>query len=247
MADKETTLVQKLCEIQGALNAPKGQRNEFGKYRYRSCEDILEAVKPLLTARGCVLTLTDSIELIGDRYYVKSIARLTDGNGSIDSQSFAREPSQKKGMDEAQISGAVSSYARKYSLNALFCIDDCKDSDTMDNREAGGIPKPDVSEVIREVDERIQPEQQYDDGQYEPLAVYESVKNALGGFCKKTGYKKTDVNNFIKERFDGKTIAQMKNDDGLLVRVLKAVENDYTPSIGDSVEGAIPGKVINFE
>ena len=117
-----------LNKIQKELKAPKGQRNTFGNYNYRSCEDILEAVKPLLGK--ATLTLNDEIVLIGDRYYIKATATITDGQASVLVSAYARESLEKKGMDMAQITGAASSYARKYALNGLFCIDDTKDADT---------------------------------------------------------------------------------------------------------------------
>ena len=121
--------MKELAKIQNELNAPKGQRNTFGNYNYRSCEDILKAVKPLLG--DATLTLTDDIVLIGDRYYVKATATLHLDPNSRTVSAFARESLDKKGMDSAQITGAASSYARKYALNGLFCIDDTKDADTM--------------------------------------------------------------------------------------------------------------------
>ena len=123
-------MVDKLMRIQAKLKAPKGQRNTFGNYNYRSCEDILEAVKPLLTEEGCTLTLSDEIELIGDRYYIKATATLKSDKEEIQVSAYAREEQAKKGMDSAQVTGATSSYARKYALNGLFCIDDNKDPDT---------------------------------------------------------------------------------------------------------------------
>lgn len=123
--------------IQHELKAPKGQENKFGGYKYRSCEDIMEAVKPLLDKNNAILTVSDDVVVIGDRFYLKAIATLLDSeSGEILAQTtaFAREPVAKKGMDESQITGAASSYARKYALNGLFCIDDTKDADTMDNR-----------------------------------------------------------------------------------------------------------------
>ncbi len=126
--------MKELIEIQNELKAPKGQFNGFGKYKYRSCEDILEAVKPLCSYKGCHLTLSDEIILIGDRFYIKSTATIENLEGINKSVSaFAREALTKKGMDESQITGSASSYARKYALNGLFCIDDTKDADTMDN------------------------------------------------------------------------------------------------------------------
>ena len=121
-------LYNKLWTIQQTLNAPKNQRNNFGGYSYRSAEDILEAVKPLL--QNVTLTLNDEIVLIGDRYYVKATATLSDGEDAIAVTAYAREEENKRGMDASQLTGATSSYARKYALNGLFCIDDAKDADT---------------------------------------------------------------------------------------------------------------------
>jgi hypothetical protein len=122
---------ERLAEIQIQLKAPKAQRNDFGKYNYRNCEDILEAVKPLLN--GLTLTLSDKMVEVGGRVYVEATAKLTDGVESIEITASAREALAKKGMDEAQITGAASSYARKYALNGMFCIDDTKDADSMNN------------------------------------------------------------------------------------------------------------------
>lgn len=122
--------MSKLQEIQHKLKAPKGQYNNFGKYRYRSCEDILEAVKPILYEVGCTLTLTDTIVLIGDRYYIEATAWLKGEDTDEVVTAYAREAETKTGMDASQITGTASSYARKYALNGLFCIDDTKDADT---------------------------------------------------------------------------------------------------------------------
>jgi hypothetical protein len=116
--------------IQSGLKAPKNQMNNFGGYNYRSCEDIMEAVKPLLREFNVVLTVSDEMVLVGDRIYVKATATLSDGEDNISNSAFAREAESKKGMDESQITGAASSYARKYALNGLFAIDDTKDADT---------------------------------------------------------------------------------------------------------------------
>ena len=128
-----TNLVTKLAGIQQRLKAPKGQVNKFGGYKYRSCEDILEAVKPLLG--DCVLTISDDIREIGGRVYVEATARLTDGSDVVEVKALAREAEVKKGMDESQITGAASSYARKYCLNGLFCIDDTKDADATNDHK----------------------------------------------------------------------------------------------------------------
>lgn len=133
ITDSQVVLNQRVGDIQHKLKAPKGQYNSFGKYNYRSCEDILEGVKPLLKEHNLALLIDDEIVQIGDRYYVKATAKITDGREIVSATAYAREPDTKKGMDESQITGATSSYARKYALNALLCIDDTKDADTMDN------------------------------------------------------------------------------------------------------------------
>ena len=121
-----------LMAVQAELKAPKGQYNAFGKYKYRNCEDILEAVKPLLAEVKAVVIIGDELELIGSRFYVKATARFIDceTDAQITNTAYAREEDTKKGMDGSQITGASSSYARKYALNGLFAIDDTKDSDT---------------------------------------------------------------------------------------------------------------------
>lgn len=129
----------KFNEIQQKLKAPKNQFNSFGNYAYRSAEDILEAVKPLLG--DAYLTISDEIVEVGGRIYVKATATFVDGDFKVSNTAYAREPESKKGMDESQITGATSSYARKYALNGLFLIDDVKDADTMDNRNEG-VKKP---------------------------------------------------------------------------------------------------------
>ena len=135
-----------LNKIQQELKAPKGQFNAFGKFNYRSCEDILEAVKPMLGEH--TLTITDDMVQIGERYYVKATVTLTEKIGSqgsshpVSVSAFAREPEVQKGMNESMITGSASSYARKYALNGLFCIDDAKDADNDDNDGTAGPPPP---------------------------------------------------------------------------------------------------------
>lgn len=130
-------IYEKLSNIQNELKAPKGQFNKFGGYKYRSCEDILEAVKPLCKKYKTVLVLSDTLANIGERYYIQATARLTDIEANKESEdtcisntAYAREEENKKGMDGSQITGTASSYARKYALNGLFNIDDTKDADT---------------------------------------------------------------------------------------------------------------------
>ena len=134
---------KKLAAIQAALKAPKSQFNKFGGYKYRKAEDILEAVKPLLKEYGCTLTCTDELQLIGDRYYIKATATITNSEDgvSVSTTAYAREEEEKKGMDGSQVTGASSSYARKYALNGLLCIDDTADSDTT-NQGPVEAPKP---------------------------------------------------------------------------------------------------------
>jgi hypothetical protein len=143
---KEVMLQSKLSAIQKELKAPKNLYSEFGNYNYRSCEDILNALKPLLG--GSVILLTDEIVMLGERYYVKATATLMEGQESISTTAYAREALAKTKMDDAQVTGAASSYARKYALNGLFAIDDTKDADGMKpeprptTRPAPQQPKP---------------------------------------------------------------------------------------------------------
>ena len=166
MADK--TFTERLIAVQSQLKVPKNQYNDYGGFKYRSCEDILEVVKPLLQKEGLYVTIADDIVVIGERFYVKATATLSDGENSISNQAFAREDAAKKGMDGSQVTGTASSYARKYALNGLLAIDDTKDADTLNNgkeytttSKASGkakatapapkIPAPDKAAVIAAV------------------------------------------------------------------------------------------------
>lgn len=141
--------MKELVEIQNKLKAPKGQWNSFGKYKYRNCEDILEALKPILYEQKCQLTISDDIVLVGNRIYVKSVVTLKNETGEeVTTTGFAREEESKKGMDCSQVTGASSSYARKYALNGLFCIDDTKDSDTTNSGESNREQKPDNNDFL---------------------------------------------------------------------------------------------------
>lgn len=133
--------MKELHAIQANLRAPKDKKNTFGGYNYRSCEDILEAVKPLLKAENCSLVINDEVRLIGDRYYIQATATLRNSEGeTVSATAFAREDESKKGMDAAQVTGAASSYARKYALNGLFAIDDTKDPDTDEHYKRTHLP-----------------------------------------------------------------------------------------------------------
>ena len=141
---------KQLLSVQCELNAPKNQYNSFGKYNYRSLEDITAAVKPLLKKYEANLIMRDEIVLVGERYYIKATAIFSSADGEVEVTAFAREAAEKKGMDDSQITGTASSYARKYALNGLFAIDDTKDADTDEYKNQGerggkgtGMPKSD--------------------------------------------------------------------------------------------------------
>lgn len=155
--------------IQSELDAPKNQVNSFGKYKYRSCEDILAAVKPLLEKTGTTLTLNDEMVEVGGRVYVKAVASLCLDGQCISTTAFAREAENKKGMDESQITGATSSYARKYALNGLFCIDDAKDSDATNTGKVEKITDKQLGQIRDMLIEANAKE--------EPLCKYLGVEN----------------------------------------------------------------------
>lgn len=145
-----------LINIQNELKAPKNQFNSFGEFHYRSCEDILEAVKPLLFKYGAALILSDEVVLIGNRYYVKATATLlTSEGGTFKASAYAREMETRKKMDDGQLTGAASSYARKYALNGLFDIDDAKDADARDNRDLGGAKPADKPAKNIDIDKEM--------------------------------------------------------------------------------------------
>jgi len=155
MSEVKTTpnLRVKLSAIQGSLKAPKGQTNKFGGYNYRSAEDILNAVKPLLGEWKCSLVISDEIVEVAGRIYVRATATIADNDSdqAISTYAFARETESKKGMDEAQVTGSASSYARKYALNGLFAIDDTKDPDALNTHGTSDKPKtktPSLEELI---------------------------------------------------------------------------------------------------
>jgi len=131
----DLTFYEKIVDIQVRLDVPKGQRNTFGNYNYRSCEDILMAIKPLLKEHKLFLTLSDHVELVGDRYYIVATARISDGIKTVENTARAREELSKKGMDSAQLTGSTSSYSRKYAMAGLFGIDDEKDSDATNKHD----------------------------------------------------------------------------------------------------------------
>ena len=180
----DKSLTERLYVIQQNLDAPKGQWNDFSSYHYRSCEDILEGVKPLLD--GLVLTLSDDIIMVGDRVYVKATVTISDGKDSISNTAMAREPLMRKGMDESQITGATSSYARKYACNGLFCIDDEKDADSKDNNQK----QPQKKQSNKQEDDK--PWYNEPDYQADLAGVTEAVKN---------GTPPDDIIKTISEKF----------------------------------------------
>jgi hypothetical protein len=149
-------LTRKLASIQQTLKAPKSQVNTFATYKYRSCEDILEAVKPLLN--DLVLTISDDIVEVGGRVYVKATVSINSGSGSVSTTAFARESLSKKGMDDSQITGSASSYARKYALNGLFCIDDTKDADATNQHDKPSVIDESQLAVIYDLIEKTDTE-----------------------------------------------------------------------------------------
>lgn len=153
MSKQTKTLVELLAEVQSELKAPKGQRNNFGKYNYRSAEDIVESVKPLLNKRNLVLNVSDEMTLLGDRYYIKATASVIDSeHDRIEAVGYAREADTQSGMSAGQITGATSSYARKYALNGLFAIDDTKDLDSEEyqgkSTKTASVPNPSTTANI---------------------------------------------------------------------------------------------------
>lgn len=177
-------MLKKLLAIQTELKAPKGQTNSFGKYKYRSCEDILEAVKPILKKNDCTLRITDDVALIGDRFYVKATAVLACGSEEITVTAYAREEDAKKGMDAAQVTGATSSYARKYALNGLFLIDDTKDPDT-----------DEFTSQKKEATKAEKAEKAMEDELDKPATALE--KKNLQEYCKRLGYSIDELFTFV--------------------------------------------------
>ena len=165
-----------LNKVQAELKAPKNRKNSFGGYSYRSAEDILEAVKPICHKHGATLTLSDEIVMVGERYYIKATAKLMTDKEVIEVAGFAREAESKKGMDDSQITGTASSYARKYALNGLFCIDDCKDADTDEYHKQTHDSTPQVGYATLEQKKAL-------------MATAEKLGADINAILKQTGYK----------------------------------------------------------
>lgn len=183
-----TALYQKFLKIQAEVQAPKNQYNEFGGYSYRSCEDILGAVKPMLAAAGLVLRLSDEVVQVGDRYYIRAEAMVTDGKDCITAKAYARESDSRPKMDAAQLTGSASSYARKYALNGLFCIDDMRDADSM---------KP-VEEPKRKAAK---------------AATKEDYLRRIAAEAKKTNVTNEEIKAIMRSRFQKSTSAELTADE----------------------------------
>ena len=184
------TIMGKLLAVQAELKAPKGQYNSFGKYKYRSCEDILEAVKPILKKHEATITISDELVQIGNRIYVKATASFWSADANvglpIENTAFAREPDTKKGMDESQITGTASSYARKYALNGLLLIDDTKDADTDENRNERENRSKKQKEQPEPVEDRTgQPAHPSDEKMVEDLKAVAAKNEKVNGMIKK--------------------------------------------------------------
>ena len=173
-------LHEKLLAIQTKLKAPKGQYNKFGNFNYRSAEDILEAVKPLNAEQGVLLTITDEIKEVGGRVYVVATATVSDGTDELKVSAFAREPENKKGMDESQITGATSSYARKYALNGLYAIDDNKDADTDEHKQQDNAPKKQQTQKQQQKQQQQQAKEPTEQELHEIVEKYVRDIEALG-------------------------------------------------------------------
>lgn len=208
MEDK--TIHQKLIEVQEELKAPKGQYNSFGKYYFRSTEDIVEALKPLLIKRGLLLLMYDEIELVGSRIYVVSTADLTDGAANIKVSARARESETKKGMDDSQITGTASSYARKYALNGMFLIDDSKDADT-----------PEYSGQMNNQQQSKQPKQ--------PGVTLDAVKTALNDLVKKTNGDYTKISSYLLKQVGADNFNALSSQ-----QLFEA--NDYIKQLSDKAD-----------
>ena len=199
-------LLEKLLAIQIELKAPKNQYNSFGKYKYRNCEDILEAVKPLCLKNKAVLTISDEIKNENGRFYVKAIATLhdTESDETILVSAFAREVENKTGMDGSQVTGASSSYARKYALNGLFAIDDTKDSDTTNTGDKGEDKPKSVQETKPQKANK---------------QILSEVEKQLKELAEEQGYELEDIRISCQEYFK-KSINELTDEE--LAKIIKA-------------------------
>ena len=192
-------IYEKLTMVQQKLKAPKNQFNKFGNYNYRSCEDILEGLKPIMADVKFAVKVSDEMVLIGDRYYVKATATFIDceDGDKISNTAYAREEETVKGMSSSQITGSTSSYARKYALNGLFCIDDVKDADSRDNRQDKEADKAKADKEQQNI---------------ENMKINETKVKALASRCASDGVKAETILKLYKvENFESLTELQFRN------------------------------------
>ena len=186
----------KLVKVQNELKAPKSQFNKFGNYAYRNCEDILEALKPLLNEVKAIVNISDEIVLVGERYYVKATVKFIDAETGevVEASAMAREEESKKGMDSSQLTGSTSSYARKYALNGLFAIDDTKDADTTNTHDKGNVKSLSEAQLKR---------------------MYAIGKNA--------GYENSKVDSMINQKYNKKACDMTKEEYDNVVEGLQKI------------------------
>lgn len=210
------TIFQKLQNIQSRLKVEKKNYNSFGGYSYRSCEDILEAVKPLLVENNLALVMTDEVEAVGERYYIKATATLydTEGGTNIAATAYAREAKEKKKMDDAQVTGSSSSYARKYALNGLFAIDDAKDSDFLNKDEAYT-----ANQQTRQNTQQGQQGRQNNQQGNNTNNILESTRREISQTLKVKHIQNKDFINWLKKNFNTDKL------DGLQVNQLNAIKS----------------------
>ncbi len=210
------TIFQKLQNIQSRLKVEKKNYNSFGGYSYRSCEDILEAVKPLLVENNLALVMTDEVEAVGERYYIQATAILydTENGTNISATAYAREAKEKKKMDDAQVTGSSSSYARKYALNGLFAIDDAKDSDFL-NKDEGYTANQQGRQNTQQGQQGRQNNQQGNN----PNNILESTRREISQTLKVKKIQNRDFINWLKKNYNTDKL------DGLQVNQLNVIKN----------------------
>ncbi len=210
-------IFEKLMKIQTELKAPKGQYNTFGSYSYRSCEDILEGLKPLLEKHKATVTISDEIEMIGDRYYVKATATIIDveKGEKVETSAYAREDATKKGMDLSQLTGSTSSYARKYALNGLFAIDDTKDSDYTNTHDKGQQDKPKTNQQSKDKQSSL---------------ATQSQLNLMYKLVKEKNYGNDSISSYIKNAYGKDNSKELtKKEASTIINMLNGLEGVLYP------------------
>lgn len=195
----------KLVEVQNKLKAPRSQFNKFGNYAYRNCEDILEALKPLLNEVKAIVNISDDVVMVGDRYYIKATVKFIDAETGefVEASAMAREEENKKGMDSSQLTGSTSSYARKYALNGLFAIDDTKDSDTTNTHGK-------------------------EDGRSNAVTLTDKQLNRMYAIAKAGGYDKVKVDRLINQKYSKKANEMTKEEYDNVVEGLQKIADVKT-------------------